>query len=122
MPEENGASQQPVESPDSRVLLVLIAKSHAVFDDIVTILLDVGVAGTVIDSKGLMALIREELPVFTGLASMVPETTGSRVVMSVTTQSLANTLFKALENEIPAVERPIAVTLPVSTMLGLQPD
>lgn len=121
MPDANAPDQQ-INPQDQRVLLVLIAKSHAVFDDIVTILLDVGVAGTVIDSKGLMALIREELPVFTGLASMVPETTGSRVVMSVTNQALANDLFRALENEIPATDRPIAVTIPVGSMLGLQID
>jgi hypothetical protein len=122
MPEpagQNAGPQDQNHTPPDRVLLVLIAKSHAVFDEIITILLDVGVSGTVIDSKGLMALIREELPVFTGLASMVPETTGSRVVLSVTTPANAEQLFEALKAEIPEADRPIVVTLPVHTMLGI---
>ena len=58
-----------------RVLLVMIVPNRTVLDDIVTGLLDMGVGGTIVESKGLMALVKEEMPVFSGLAALIGEQT-----------------------------------------------
>ena len=107
-------------SPDGRVLLVMIASDHAMFDDLITALLDIGLTGaTVIESKGMGSILREEMPIFAGLAAMIPEHTGSRVLISVTTREQAEKVFQFLEDEIKAANRPIAITLPVERTAGL---
>ena len=108
-------------SPDGRVLLVMIASDHAMFDDLITALLDIGLTGaTVIESKGMGSILREEMPIFAGLAAMIPEHTGSRVLISVTTREQAEKVFQFLEDEIKAANRPIAITVPVERTAGLQ--
>ena len=108
------------ERAQERVLLVLIVGSAAAFDDVLTGLLDIGLAGTVIESKGLMALLREEMPVFGGLASMLPDNTGSKVVVSATQRFLADRVFDLLESEFSAQQRPLAMTLPIERVIGLR--
>ena len=69
--EEAAASDNPFQR-DDLVLVVMIVSSPAILDDLVTGLLDIGLAATIVESKGLMALLREEMPIFGGLASMMP--------------------------------------------------
>ena len=109
-----------VERAQERVLLVLIVGSAAAFDEILTGLLDIGIAGTVIESKGLMALLREEMPVFGGLASMLDDNTGSKVVFSATQRFLADRVFDLLQTEFNASKRPVAFTLPIDRVIGLR--
>ena len=107
-------------SPDGRVLLVMIASDHAMFDDLITALLDIGLTGaTVIESKGMGSILREEMPIFAGLAALIPEHTGSRVLISVTTRVQAEKVFQFLEDEIKAANRPIAITVPIERTAGL---
>ncbi len=104
---------------DAPVLLILVASSSSMLDDIITAMLDLGISGaTVIESKGLGAILRDEMPIFAGLASMIPENTGSRVVLSATSQTMADGLFQFIEEELAPSERPIALTAPVSRFLG----
>jgi len=106
-------------APDA-VLLVMIVPNKSVLDDIVTGLLDLGVAGTIVESKGLMALVRDEMPVFSGLAALMGEQTASRVVLSITSTKLAAEVFRFLDTEVSDPDRPIAATVRVSTALGLR--
>ena len=54
-------------------LLVLIARSEESFDPLVSALLDAGITGaTVLESRGLANIIRMEMPIFAGLASLLP--------------------------------------------------
>jgi len=107
-------------SPDGRVLLVMIASDHAMFDDLITALLDIGLTGaTVIESKGMGSILREEMPIFAGLAALIPEHTGSRVLLSATTRVQAERVFQFLEDEIKAANRPIALTVPIERSAGL---
>ena len=107
-------------SPDGRVLLVMIASDHAMFDDLITALLDIGLTGaTVIESRGMGSILREEMPIFAGLAALIPEHTGSRVLISATTREQAGRVFHFLETEIKAANRPIALTVPVERSAGL---
>ena len=107
-------------SPDGRVLLVLIATDHAMFDDLITALLDIGLTGaTVLESRGMGSILREEMPIFAGLAALIPEHTGSRVLLSVTTREQADRVFGYMETELKAANRPIALTVPIEKTSGL---
>jgi hypothetical protein len=119
-PPATEAEQRGELSPDGRVLLVMIASDHAMFDELITALLDIGLTGaTVIESRGMGSILREEMPIFAGLAALIPEHTGSRVLLSVTTREQAGRVFKYLDTELKASNRPIAVTVPVENAAGL---
>ncbi|MGA0872480.1 MAG: hypothetical protein ACO3Y3_05380 [Phycisphaerales bacterium] len=102
-----------------RCLLILIARNEASFDPLATGLLDVGITGaTVLDSKGLGAIVREEMPMFAGLAALLPRETGSRMIVSITTTDRIEALRKFLDEMKPS-HRPIGAVLPLTTTLGL---
>ena len=107
------------ESTPERVLLVMIVGSADLLDEILTGMLDLGVPGTILEARGLMSLLREEMPIFSGLAAMLPETSGSRVVLSFTTSDLVKQVFAFLMSEIEK-DRPLAFTLPIGAVLGDQ--
>lgn len=108
------------ERTDMR-LLVLIARSEAAFDPLVTGLLDVGISGaTVVESRGLAAVLRQDLPIFAGLAAFLPQTTGSRVVISLCGADRLEAL-RAYVAELPPSDRPLAIALPVDSFFGLEP-
>lgn len=104
-----------------RVLLVVIASSPEQLDDIITVILDLGIPGaTVIESKGLGAILRQEMPIFSGLASLIPDQTGSRLILSVAPEDKAERFFELMEHDFPSAARPIAFTVPVSRVAGLK--
>jgi len=105
---------------EAHVLLVVIAANPTSFDDLVTGLLDIGVSATIAQSQGLMAFLREEMPVFSGLASMMPDVTGSRIVFSATTRDLADRVMRFIDEEFEESERPIGVSVPVDRICGLR--
>ena len=101
-------------------LLVLIARTEESFDPVVTALLDAGITGaTVVESRGIGAIIRSEMPIFAGLAALLPQATGSRVVLSVARPERIEALLRFIE-QLPRERRPIGVTIPVSRVLGLE--
>ena len=117
MPEMRGA--EPGAS--QHVLLIAIASSPAALDEMVTVLLDLGVPGaTVIDSKGLGALLRQEMPIFAGLASLLPDQTGSRVVFSVATHEVAEAVLTHVEQEVRGELNLIVFTAPIGRVVGLK--
>jgi len=118
---ESAAPASDARERDGRVLLVMIASNPAMLDDLITALLDIGVTGaTVIETKGMGAILREDMPIFAGLASLIPEHTGSRVVLSLTTSKQAEEVFKYLLEELESNERPIAFTTPVDRVCGVK--
>jgi hypothetical protein len=107
-------------SAASAQLLVLIARTEESFDPVVTALLDAGITGaTVLESRGLGAIIRSEMPIFAGLAALLPQATGSRVILSVASSERIASLLRFIE-QLPRERRPIGVTLPVGRVLGLE--
>lgn len=118
------AERRPRESAEAgggaeRVLIVMIASSPAALDELITLLLDLGLPGaTVLESKGLGAILRSEMPIFSGLAAMIPEQTGSRVILSAALLKKADQLLDALES-LPSASRPIAFTTPIHRAVGL---
>lgn len=104
---------------EERVLVVMIASTPAMLDDLITSLLDIGMSGaTILESKGMTAILREEIPIFAGLASLLPENTGSRVLLSATTRQQADRIIAYLEEEMKPADRPIVFTTPIERYLG----
>jgi nitrogen regulatory protein P-II 1 len=102
-------------------LLVLIARTEESFDPVVTALLDAGITGaTVLESRGIGAIIRSEMPIFAGLAALLPQATGSRVILSIAQPERIAALMRYLD-QLPRERRPIGVTLPARQVLGLEP-
>ena len=115
-----GAGDEATEK-QQWVLLIIIASDPDTLDELITGMLDVGLGGaTVIESKGLGAILRDEMPIFAGLAAMIPQRTGSRVMLSVTSPERAASAFEYFENELEASHRPIAFTIPVVDVCGLR--
>ncbi|MFG0331386.1 MAG: hypothetical protein ACF8PN_15975 [Phycisphaerales bacterium] len=97
----------------SQRLLIMVARSESALDEIVTGLLDVGITGaTVIESKGLGAILRQEMPMFAGLASFLPQHTGSRVVLSLTTPDHIERLNRFL-GEMHPDDQPLSIVVQV---------
>ena len=113
-PAENGNG-----TADERVLVVLISSDPGQLDALITALLDIGLTrATVIESKGMSALLREEMPIFAGLASMMPERTGSKVLLAAAPVSLASAVFEYIEKELKPSERPVCFTTPIGRYAG----
>ena len=103
----------------TRVLLMLVARDEDSFDHLVTGLLDVGITGaTVVESRGLGAIIRQDMPIFAGLAALLPQQTGSKVILSITTRGNVEALQRFVE-ELPESQRPIGAAVPVDQTIGL---
>jgi hypothetical protein len=109
---------KPLDDGMRLVLLVMIVANQGMLDDLVTAMLDLGIQGTIIESKGLMSILRDEMPIFSGLAAMIPQRTGSRVVLSVTASGEIDQVFSFLQNELDDDERPIAFTLPIDRFMS----
>ena len=115
-----GEGDDKVVAPvDERVLLVLISSDPGQLDALITALLDIGLTrATVIESKGMSALLREEMPIFAGLASLMPERTGSKVLLAAAPMSLASAVFEYIEEELKPSERPVCFTTPIGRYAG----
>ncbi len=108
------------ESEDAKRLLVMIARDEETFDELVTGMLDVGLEGaTIVESKGIGAVLRLDMPIFAGLAALLPQRTGGRVVFSVTSIERIEALKRFID-EMPSDRRPILVVLPVEGVFGLK--
>jgi len=106
-------------APEDRVLIVLISADPNQLDALITALLDIGLTrATVVESKGMSALLREEMPIFAGLASMMPERTGSKVLLAAGTRRLAESVFEYVEKELKPSERPVCFTTPIERYVG----
>jgi hypothetical protein len=113
--------EQPHEPAGEAVLLFIIVSDPGALDRLITLLLDVGITGaTVIESRGMGAIIREEMPIFSGLAALLPSRTGSRMIVSVTGRQRAADVLSALEREFKERDRPMAFTTPIAQSLGIR--
>jgi len=107
------------ETPSEQRLLILIARDEAVLDEMLAGMLDAGLTGaTILESRGLGAILREDTPIFAGLAALLPQHTGSRVVLALTTHANIDRLREFIE-EMPREQRPIAIEIPVESAFGI---
>ncbi len=83
---------------DAPVLLVVLAANNTALEEAVPVLIDLGLATTVLHAKPLSSVLREEIPVFAGLASLLPQAPESRMLLSVTTAGTAAKALKLLSS------------------------
>lgn len=120
MPEANGSGEAPRPRVEGRVLVLMIVSDPGTLDRLITTLLDIGAPGaTVIESKGMASIIREEMPIFSGLAHLLPERTGSRVLLAAMSTEKADEALTEIEREFKERDRPIAVVVPIVRMTGI---
>lgn len=118
---ETRSADESRKPGDERVLLVVIASDPTAMDDLFTALLDIGITGaTIVESKGMAAVLREEMPIFAGLVALLPGATGSRMLFSVATADQAESVAAFIEQEQRSESRPIAVVLPILRSVGLR--
>lgn len=102
-------------------MVVLVARAEDTFEAVMTALLDAGVSGaTVIESRGLGAVLRTDLPIFTGLAALLPGDSGSRMIVSFCTRAHVETLLRHL-SAMPVDQRPVGAVIPVDGFFGFEP-
>jgi nitrogen regulatory protein P-II 1 len=100
-------------------MVVLVVRSAESFDPLINALLDAGMTGaTVVDSRGLAAVLRQEMPIFAGLAALLPQATGSRMIVSIATKESVDTLMRFVD-EMPSDVRPVGAVIPIERTIGL---
>lgn len=100
-------------------LVVLVARSADSFDPLINALLDAGMTGaTVVDSRGLASVLRQDMPIFAGLAALLPQASGARMVVSVATRESVDTLMRFID-AMPPESRPVGAVVPVERTIGL---
>ncbi len=112
------------EEQPHRVLMVLILDQAELVDELLTGFLDIGVPGaTVLESRGMGSIIRKDMPIFAGLASLFPEHTGSRVVISVLDRDTADQVTELVEElvgQTDSAHSAICFTLPVDSFHSIR--
>lgn len=100
-------------------MVVLVVRSAESFDPLINALLDAGMTGaTVVDSRGLAAVLRQEMPIFAGLAALLPQTTGSRMIVSIASPESVESLMRFIDDMAPEL-RPVGAVMPVERTIGL---
>lgn len=104
-------------APETKKLVLIIVDRAELVDELLTGFLDIGVPGaTVLESRGMGSIIKQEMPMFAGLASLFPEHTGSRVIISVLPGSIIDKVYEVLDELIGRYEdmqSVLCATLPV---------
>lgn len=112
------------EATEPRRLMVIILNRPELLDDLLTGFLDLGVPGaTVVESRGMGQIVRQDMPIFAGLTALFPENTGTRLVISVLPVSLVESVFELVEEVAGELDRPnsaICFTLPVEQVKGIR--
>ncbi len=112
------------DQAERKKLVIIILSEPELVDDLLTGFLDIGVPGaTVLESKGMGSIIKQEMPIFAGLASLFSEQTGSRMIMSVMPESVIESMFELVEEMVGQVDEDnsaICVTLPVDELRSIR--
>ena len=108
---------------DAKRLLVVILNRAELLDDLLTGFLDLGVPGaTIVESRGMGQIIRQDMPIFAGLTALFPENSGTRLILSLLPQELVQPVFDLVDEVVGDVKQAntaICFTLPVDQIKGL---
>lgn len=111
------------DAPDFKLMVIIVDQPDLV-DEVVTGFLDIGVRGaTIIESRGMGQIVRQDMPIFAGLASLFPETTGSRMIISVMPADLVDRVTELVDEIGSQFGQPntaICFTLPVESFRGIR--
>jgi nitrogen regulatory protein PII len=112
------------EQNQPQKLFLIVLDRPELVDEILTGFLDIGVPGaTVVESRGMGSIIRQEMPMFAGLASLFAENTGSRIIFSVMPDPLVEKVFELVEEVVGALEKEnsaVCITVPVDQFRGIR--
>ncbi|MDH3583155.1 MAG: hypothetical protein OER86_02960 [Phycisphaerae bacterium] len=112
------------EAAGGNKLFVIILDHADLVDELMTGFLDLGVRGaTVIESRGMGQIIRQDMPIFAGLASLFGEATGSRMIFSVMPVSLVEPVFALVEEVVGSLDQAntaMCFTIPVDQFRGIR--
>jgi len=108
------------EIAEAQRLCMIILDNPDLIDELITGFLELGVRGaTVVESRGMGQIVRQDMPIFAGLAGLFPEATGSRMILSAMPESLVSPVLQLVEEIIEEGERAgsaVCFTLPVEAM------
>jgi nitrogen regulatory protein P-II 1 len=112
------------EPEEHSKLCVIIVDDPDLTDSLITGFLEVGVRGaTVVETKGMGQIVRQDMPIFAGLAGLFPETSGSRMILSAMPQSLVQPVFDLIDELVGTQEEAhsvICFTLPIEEFRGIR--
>lgn len=103
------------------VLLLILVPDPQVLEELVPELIDLGLHATVLQTRGLASVLREDLPMFGGIASLLPVAPAGRLLLSLASKPLADRLIKLLREQRFGDHPPIAATIPIGSAVGLRP-
>lgn len=105
-------------------LVIVILDDPQLVEDLIMGLVELGVKGaTVVESRGMGEIIRQDMPVFAGLATLFPKTTHSMMVMSLMPAELVEASFDLVNDIVGYIEREnsaICFSLPVESFRGIR--
>lgn len=106
-----------------KLVFIMLDDPHLV-EELIMGLVDIGVKGaTVVDSRGMGEIIRQDMPVFAGLASLFPHTNHNSMVLSVMSASLVNDVFELTDEVVGHLEgrhSAICFSVPVDDFRGIK--
>lgn len=109
----------PNDGTGARLVVILVQHGQS-FESVINSVLDAGIAdATVTESQSLGSIMRQDMPIFAGLAALLPQSQGSRLIICLCPSEAAVKLITYLR-ELPKDDRPIAAVLPVEHSLGLE--
>jgi len=98
-------------------LCVIIIDNPELTDELITGFLEIGVGGaTIVETRGMGQIIRHDMPIFAGLASLFPEATGSRMILSAMPEALVESVLQLVEDLVGTADRAgsaVCFTLPL---------
>lgn len=110
------AKSRAEKSPGGALLIVL-ARDASGLRGALEVLIDLGISATVIEAHPLSTILRKEVPLFSGLASLLPETPDGRLVLCLTSIDEAERAADLLAEMRRAEHGLIIAVLPVARML-----
>lgn len=105
-------------------LVFIILDDPQLVEELVMGLVELGVKGaTVVESRGMGEIIRQDMPVFAGLASLFPETSHSMMVISVMPADLVESVYELAEEvvgHLDGAHSGVCFSVPVDDFRGLK--
>ena len=106
------------EADQGMRLFILLVQHGQAFEAVINAVLDAGIVdASVVESQSLSSIMSKDMPIFAGLAALLPQSIGSRAIFALCPAAKASTLMGFLR-EIPKDDRPIAAAFPVEHFLG----
>lgn len=105
---------------ESGVLLLVLVSDARALEQAVAVLVDLGLAATVLESRPLSTVLRTELPIFSGLASLLPQAPDGRLLVSIASSALADRASRQLSRGEARARPTIVATIGLRNISGLR--